>query len=227
MAVVETAEVTKILLIDDHALFRAGVRQILDLAVDLRVVGEAANCSEALALVRETKPDVVVLDVGIPGDRATTTTRRILAQAPGTRIVIVSMFDDAGTVRDLLDAGASAYLLKSVTQEELISTLRGVRIDGRLVLAISRRSFDQVSGARAQPLSKREVEVLELVAQAFSNVQIAHRLNIAEGTVKRHLRTIFGKLDATSRLDAVNKAMATDLIAPYRLSRQHQEPWSP
>jgi DNA-binding NarL/FixJ family response regulator len=126
------------------------------------------------------------------------------------------MFDEPAVVKELLAAGASAYLLKSVTREELISTVRGVRSDDRLLLSISRKSFEMVSGACPAVLYSREIEILELVAKAFSNLQIAHHLQIAEGTVKRHLRNIFTKLGAVSRLDAVNKAVAMNIVVPFQ-----------
>ncbi|MFE9657483.1 response regulator [Micromonospora sp. NPDC006431] len=208
---------TRILLVDDHALFRHGLRELLSMEPDLTVVGEASTGAEAVAFAAAHRPDVMLLDVGIPGDHAATTIARTLAAAPATRIVILSMFDEPIVVRELLGAGARAYLLKSVTRDDLVATLRSVRTDaGRIMLSISRESFEQVSDAGARILSDREVEIVSLVAQAYSNSQIARRLDITEGTVKRHLRNVFTKLGAVSRIDAVNKAIAMNLVSPEK-----------
>ncbi|MFJ6194959.1 response regulator [Micromonospora sp. NPDC092111] len=215
---------TTVLLVDDHALFRQGLRELLSMEPDLTVVGEAGTGAEAAALAATHRPDVMLLDVGIPGDHAATTIARTLAAAPATRIIILSMFDEPAVVKELLGAGARAYLLKTVTRDDLVATLRSVRTETDLImLSISRESFEQVSDAGAKVLSEREVEIVGLVAQAYSNSQIARRLDITEGTVKRHLRNVFTKLGAVSRIDAVNKAAAINLISqekpPVRRSR--------
>ncbi|MEU2610285.1 response regulator transcription factor [Micromonospora sp. NPDC007271] len=208
---------TRILLVDDHALFRHGLRELLSMEPDLTVIGEASTGAEAVAFVAAHRPDVMLLDVGIPGDHAATTIARTLAAAPATRIVILSMFDEPSVVKELLGAGARAYLLKSVTRDDLVATLRSVRTDAdRIMLSISRESFEQVSDTGTRILSDREVEIVGLVAQAYSNSQIARRLDITEGTVKRHLRNVFTKLGAVSRIDAVNKAIAMNLISPEK-----------
>jgi DNA-binding NarL/FixJ family response regulator len=212
----ETTAPTTVLLVDDHALFREGMREILMLEPDLQVIDEAGNGAEAIARAVQSRPAVVILDVGIPGDDAASTVTTLLARVPTTKIIILSMFDEPAVVRELLAAGASAYLLKSVTRDEVISTVRSVRAGDRLMLSISRETFEQVTGGGGGPLSGREVEIVELVARAYSNVQIARSLMITEGTVKRHLRNIFTKLGAVSRLDAVNKAVALNLVAPFQ-----------
>lgn len=204
---------TRIILVDDHALFRDGLRELLCMEPDLTVVGEASNGDEAVALIEQHHPDLMLLDVGIPGDHAATTVCRALSVAPTISVIILSMFDDPQMVKELLNVGARAYLLKSVTRADLVAAIRSIRSDGkRMLLSISRESFEQVSNSELKPLSAREIEIIHLVAQAYSNVQIAHRLNITEGTVKRHLRNIFTKLGAVSRIDAVNKAMAMNLL---------------
>jgi len=210
---------TRILLVDDHALFRHGLRELLSMEPDLSVIGEASNGAEAVAFVAAHRPDIMLLDVGIPGDHAATTITRTLTAAPATRIIILSMFDEPAVVKELLGAGARAYLLKSVTRDDLVAALRSVRTDpDRIMLSISRESFEQVSDSTAKVLSDREVEIVGLVAQAYSNSQIARRLDITEGTVKRHLRNVFTKLGAVSRIDAVNKAIAMNLVSPEKPS---------
>ncbi|MFD4206015.1 response regulator [Micromonospora tulbaghiae] len=202
-----------IMLVDDHALFRHGLRELLSMEPDLVVLGEAGTGAEAVVMAARHRPDVMLLDAGIPGEQAAATIAHTLAVAPDTRIIILSMFDEPAVVKELLGAGAQAYLVKTVTRDDLVATLRSVRGDGdRVMLSISRESFERVSDGRSSILSAREAEILALVAQAYSNSQIGRRLDITEGTVKRHLRNVFTKLGAVSRLDAVNKAVASNLI---------------
>jgi DNA-binding NarL/FixJ family response regulator len=197
-----------ILLVDDHTLVREGLREILETQSDLRVVGEAKDSDTTMALVDETKPDIVLLDVEIPGADVTTTVKEIKNRSPRSRVIILSMYEGPQLVQALLTAGIRGYLLKSVHWQELVVAIRAIRADGdRIILGVSRESL--AAGQQEAPsvrLSAREAEVLDLVAQALSNGQIAARLQLTEATVKRHLRNIFVKLGAVSRLDAVNKA---------------------
>jgi len=197
-----------ILIVDDHALVRQGVRRLLETQQDVRVVGEAGQADAAVALAAATEPDIVLLDVEIPGGEVTETVRRIGENSPRSRIIILSMHEGPDLVQATLAAGIRAYLLKSVHWQELVVAIRAVHADGdRVILGVSQESL-QAARPRPEPgeLSDREREVLGLVAQALSNNQIASRLGLTEATVKRHLRNIFTKLGAVSRLDAVNKA---------------------
>lgn len=208
----------RIAVIDDHALFREGLREILETQEDFEVVGEAGDSEGAVALVEREQPEVVLLDVEIPGDDATQTVTRMRAISPESQIIILSMYDGPQLLSRLLAAGIRGYLLKSVHRQELISAVRSVRNEpDRLVLAVSRDSFAQVQGGGSKVvLTDREREILELAAQALSNYQIATRLTLTEATIKRHLHNIFTKLGAVSRIDAVNKALAASLISPRR-----------
>jgi DNA-binding NarL/FixJ family response regulator len=207
---------TTILMVDDHALVRQGLRKLLETQEDLRVVGEAGEAGKAVTLAAETEPDIVLLDVEIPGGEVTETVRRIAEHSPRSRIIILSMHEGPELVQATLAAGIRAYLLKSVQWQELVVTIRAVQSDdGRVILGVSQESLQAArqrpgEAGRQRPeqgeLSAREREVLGLVAQALSNGQIASRLGLTEATVKRHLRNIFIKLGAVSRLDAVNKA---------------------
>jgi DNA-binding NarL/FixJ family response regulator len=209
----EPDERTTILIVDDHALFREGLREILGAQEDMAVVGEAGTSHQAITLVADKQPDVVLLDVEIPGEDVTSTVSRISELSPGTQVIILSMYDGPQVVRSLLAAGVRGYLLKSVHRHELVSAIRTSREeDGRIVLAVSRESLARLQEPQTGPLSGREREVLELAAEALSNFQIATRLGLTEATVKRHLRNIFVKLGAVSRIDAVNKAVAASLI---------------
>jgi DNA-binding NarL/FixJ family response regulator len=199
---------TTILMVDDHALVREGLREILQTQGDMHVVGEAADSATTVALAAEKQPDVILLDIDIPGGEVTSTVNQIRSRSPGSQVIILSMYESPELVQALLAAGVRGYLLKSIHWQELVVAIRAVRADSdRIVLGVSRESLSYTQpGSSAGTLSARELEVLDLVAQALSNGQIASRLQLTEATVKRHLRNIFVKLGAVSRLDAVNKA---------------------
>lgn len=209
----------KVLLVDDHELFREGVAEIFATTEDLRVVGKAGNGEEAVKLVLEEKPDVVLLDVEMPGMAAEEALRRILCCSPSPKVVVLTMHDEPRLVRILLSLGAQGYLVKSATREELFSAVR--TIDGnenRVILSVSRDTMNRLEGGDKGLLSARELEVLSLAARAKSNSQIASRLYISEGTVKRHFTNIYAKLGARSRVEAINKASAAGLITTEGLS---------
>jgi DNA-binding NarL/FixJ family response regulator len=209
-----TAEAIRVALADDHALMREGLRQILMAQHDISVVGEAGDSSGALAVVAAEKPDVVLLDVEMPGEDVTVTVRRMKAASPRTKVIILSMYDRQHLVQSLLALGIKGYLLKSVTGEQVVAAIRNATAqDGNVVLSISAQSLSAAADYDSV-LTDRERAVLQLAASAMSNVQIASRLSLTEATVKRHLHNIFTKLDAVSRIDAVNKAVARSLILP-------------
>jgi DNA-binding NarL/FixJ family response regulator len=197
-----------ILLVDDHALVREGLCRILRAQADMRVVGEAGDSFTAVALAAREHPDIVLLDVEIPGGEATSTVRQIRDCSPGSRVIILSMYEGPMLVQALLAVGIGGYLLKSIHWQELVVAIRAVQADSeRVVLGVSQESLGHVRhGPGTGTLSAREREILELVGHALSNSQIASRLSLTEATVKRHLRNIFIKLGAVSRIDAVNKA---------------------
>jgi DNA-binding NarL/FixJ family response regulator len=204
-------------LADDHTLFREGVKEMLSTDPRLSVVGEAANSQAAVALCVERKPRVLLLDVEMPGPGASVVIRQIRRLCPQTQVIVLTMHDDADVVHDLLDGGAAAYLLKTIPREELLAAVRSVtREPSTVLLSVSRQTVEQLDSqrrtARQGPLTERELEVLRLTSQAFSNSQIATRLHITEATVKRHLTNIYSKLNAVSRVDAVRKATAARLI---------------
>jgi DNA-binding NarL/FixJ family response regulator len=209
----EPADRISVAIVDDHALFREGVRGILEAQSDMVVLGEAGDSAGAVALVTRTRPRVVLLDVEIPGDDAIMTVTRIHRASPNSQVIILSMYDGPQLVRSLVAAGIRGYLVKSVHRQELVAAVRSARTDdGRIILQVSRESLANVQESRSGVLSERELEVLGLTAQALSNMQIASQLGLSEATVKRHLRNIFVKLGAVSRIDAVNKAVAAKLI---------------
>lgn len=201
------ADQTTILIVDDHALVRDGLRLLLEAQDDMSVVGEAGDSMAAVAVAAERRPDVVLLDVEIPGGEAVNTVRGIRSGSPRSRVIILSMYEGPQLVRDLLAVGIRGYLLKSIHWQELVVAIRAVNADAdRVVLGVSMESLRLAGQAEpAGMLSAREREVLDLVSRALSNGQIASRLGLTEATVKRHLRNIFVKLGAVSRIDAVNK----------------------
>jgi DNA-binding NarL/FixJ family response regulator len=207
-------ELIKIAIVDDHDLFREGLKEIIQANDDLVVVGEAGDSETAVAVVADRLPDVVLLDIEIPGDEVTATVLRMNEASPDSQIIILSMYEGPHFLRSLLRVGIRGYLLKSVSRHELISVIRGTRTDDdRILLSVSRASLTHLeNGPAAGTLSHREWQVLQLAAEANSNVQIAHRLGLTEATVKRHLSNIYSKLGAVSRIDAVNKAAAASLI---------------
>ncbi len=209
--------VVRIVLADDHTMVREGLSEVIGFEPDLEVVAEAGTGPQVLAAVSSHRPDVVILDVEMPQHDVTATLAQIRRMSPHTKVIVLTMHDEHYLVRDLLSRGAHAFLVKTVSRQELVSTIRSVMGDEeRVVLAVSRESLHRMSDPEASRLSVRELEVLDLVAQALSNAQIASRLTITEGTVKRHLRNIFLKMGAVSRLDAVNKAVADGYLRQPR-----------
>ncbi len=203
-----------VVLVDDHALFREGVAELLASDRAFHVVAQGSDSAEALALVTAHRPDVVLVDVQMPGPGARATVSRLRQGHPNTRVIVLTMHDRAELVRELLDQGASAFLIKSITRLELIAAVRSVVTSrDNIVLSVSRRTIKQLDNPpRNVALSARELEVLRLAALALSNAQIGKRLRITEGTVKRHLTNIYAKLGAISRVDAIRKATAARLI---------------
>jgi DNA-binding NarL/FixJ family response regulator len=179
------------------------------------VVGEGSSGIEAVKLAADLQPDVLLLDVEMPGPGARATIGSLRYAAPFTKIVILTMHDDPVLVYDLLESGASAYMVKTVAKDELIAAVRSVnRGDGNVLLSVSRNTIERLDSqhSRGKVVSDRELDVLRLLAKAKSNAQIAAELYITQGTVKRHLTNIYAKLGAVSRMDAVRKAVAGRLI---------------
>ena len=215
----ENGDYIKVLLVDDHALFREGVAEIFDAEEGMQVVGEAENGLEAVALAAEEKPDVVLLDVEMPVMGAEKAIGQILRASPHSKVLVLTMYDEPRLVRKLLALGAHGYIVKNATREELVAAVHTVhRVENRVVLSVSRNTADRLEGSEKSVLSRRELEVLLLAARAMSNSQIASRLHISEGTVKRHLTNIYAKLGVSSRADAAKKALTSGLITFRDLS---------
>jgi DNA-binding NarL/FixJ family response regulator len=206
----------RVLLADDHAMFRQGIKEMLSTDGEIEVVGEAENGREAVVLTEKLAPDVVLLDVEMPVMGATEAMERMLENSPLPRVVIVTMYDDPSLVRELIGLGAVAYLVKSATMEELHAAVHTaanspVGPDKNVVIVTSPKAFR--NQAEADGLSERELEVLLMVARGMSNQQIAASLHLSEATVKRHLANIYPRIGVSSRGEAVRKALSKKWIS--------------
>jgi len=212
-----------ILIVDDQALFREGLRTLLSVQPDFKVLGEAANGEEALRQAVQLSPDVVLMDLRMPVMNGVVATHRLHETLPRCKVIVLTTFDDDEYVFDGLRAGAVGYLLKDVSSEKLFEAIRAASkgeyfllpsITAKVMAEFSRlsRSSPASMEVLAEPLSPREMEILRLVATGASNRDIADRLVIAEGTVKNHLTNILGKLSVKDRMQAVLKAREYGLI---------------
>ncbi|PKV93794.1 LuxR family two component transcriptional regulator [Amycolatopsis echigonensis] len=203
-----------IMLVDDHPVVREGLRGMLEAEDDLTVVGEAGSGDEAVALDRVKQPDVVLMDLRMPGLDGVGAIRAILKETPARRIVVLTTYETDADILRAVEAGASGYLLKDASRTELAGAIRAAN-RGETVLAPSvagklvhrMRNPEPVS-----PLSAREVEVLRLVAKGRTNAEIGRELHIGEATVKTHLLRVFSKLGVSDRTAAVTTALDRQLL---------------
>jgi two-component system, NarL family, nitrate/nitrite response regulator NarL len=210
----------RVLIADDHTLLRHALRKMLEAEPDMEVVAEAADGADLFSAAARGRPHIVLLDMEMPGHQPTRAVPRLLRMRPQPKVIIVSMHDDPQLVNEMLKLGVRGYLHKAVGRHDLLMAIRGVHNSrqGVTVLLSKALTWSKAPDPVAGFLTEREQEVLALVALALSNRQIAAQLSITEGTVKRHLRNVFGKLGAVSRIDAVNKAGRLP-VAPSSPSR--------
>lgn len=205
----------RVLVVDDHPVVRAGIAALLESASDMQIVGTAASGEDALAQVPTADPDVVVMDLRMPGIDGDEATARILAAHPGVRVLILTTYESDDAILSAIGAGASGYLLKAAPEEELLAGVRAVAA-GEVALApsVSRILVARTRApASAGPaLSPRELEVLRLVAEGLSNREIGARIHLGEATVKTHLLRAFAKLEVNDRTRAVTRAMELGLL---------------
>jgi DNA-binding NarL/FixJ family response regulator len=208
----------RVVLADDHQMFREGVREMLATDENIEVVGEAKNGEEAVALAKRLRPDVLLLDVEMPVMGARETMDQLFGElSPPPRVVVVTMHDEPRLVRDLLARGASAYLTKSASLQELLSAVRSASAGaGGDAVVVPQEVLDRL-GNEADHLSDRELEVLLQAARGMSNRQIAGSLHLSEATVKRHLANIYPKLSVVSRTEAVRVALSNGWISTREL----------
>ncbi|UUV28871.1 response regulator transcription factor [Amycolatopsis roodepoortensis] len=202
-----------IMLVDDHPVVREGLRGMLEAEPDLSVVGEAGSGDEAVALSRIKQPDVILMDLRMPGLDGVGATRKILADRPGQRVVVLTTYETDADILRAVEAGASGYLLKDASRAELAGAIRAAS-RGETVLApsVAGKLVNRVRNPTTSPLSAREIEVLRLVARGSTNAEIGRALHISEATVKTHLLRVFGKLDVSDRTAAVTTAMRLGLL---------------
>lgn len=214
-------ELWRLLLVDDHALFREGLAGLFAYQDDFKVVGEASDGEMALRKVAEVRPDIVLMDIDMPGEDGISTTRRLKAEFPDVTVVMLTVHDATDKLLEAIKAGAQGYLVKNIRTAELLDQLRGLK---RGEAAITRRmaarileEFQRSEAAHDEPsseLTTRELEVLELVADRLSNKEIAGRLVISEHTVKNHLKNILSKLHLRSRREAADYGLARGWVRP-------------
>jgi DNA-binding NarL/FixJ family response regulator len=214
----------KVLLADDHTMFREGLAGILSRYGGMEVVAEVSNDAEALRLAHETKPDVVIMQVQMPFEKAKESLRRMRSASPPPKVVIVTMFEEPRYVRELMELGASAYLIKSATTEQLLAIIRAAVLDPtgeNVIVGMPRGMLEKTGEGSGGVLSARELEILLLAARGLSNRQIATRINVAEGTVKRHLANIYPKMGVSSRGEAAKKALTEEWITIQEVTEEN------
>lgn len=206
----------KVLLVDDHVLFREGLVQLLNSQPDMTIVGQASSVQEANSKARTLRPDMVLMDLTLPDGTGVEATYDILAELPTTKIVILTVHDDDHQLFAAIRAGAVGYLFKNVRTTELLKTLRGVaRGEAGVSRALARRILDEFSRspqtADTEPLTTRELDIVHELANGATNREIAEKFVISENTVKNHVRNVLSKLHLHSRRDVVDYAKSRGL----------------
>jgi DNA-binding NarL/FixJ family response regulator len=204
----------RLLIADDHPVVRDGLRGMLANEADFEVVGEAASGAEAVLLTERERPDVVLMDLRMPGVDGATATAEITERFPGTRVLVLTTYDTDADILRAVEAGATGYLLKDAPRERLFPAIRSAA-RGETVLAptVATRLVNRMRVPAEEALTSREIEVLGLVARGSSNADVAASLFISEATVKTHLLHIFGKLGVDDRTAAVVAALERGIIA--------------
>src|SRR5262249_50467709 len=204
----------RLLLVDDHALFREGLIALLSYQKDFTVVGEAEDAESAVLQARALKPDIVLMDIELPGDDGVSATQQLTMELPAITVVMLTVRDDSQTLFEAIKAGAQGYLVKNVRSWELLEQLRGLaRGEAAISRRLAARILEEVRGQTepvgpGEALTPRELDVLELVAARLSNAEIAERLVVSEHTVKHHLKSILSKLHLRSRHQAAAYGVA-------------------
>jgi DNA-binding NarL/FixJ family response regulator len=206
-----TEEKISVLLVDDHSLVRRGFRRMLEDEADINVVGEAADGEEAINLVRSLAPRVIVMDCALPGMNGLQATRKILQMAPGTLVLMLSMHTEETWVRQALDAGARGYVLKNAMDLELGSAIRRI-VNGETVLDGQLSMQESLKGERNSGLTRREVEILQLICDGKSNKEIAVQLELSANTVAVHRANIMDALGIHKTAELVVYAIRNGLV---------------
>lgn len=200
----------KILLCDDQAVIRDGLEMLLTLEKDMQVVGSASDGAEAIELAAQKRPDLILMDLKMPGVNGIEATRDIHARFPHIKILVLTTYDDDEWVFDAVRAGASGYLLKDTPRQKIVEAIRGT-VEGKSFLdpAVAGKLMNQIASNQTQPaslltekLTERELDVLRLIAKGFNNADIAGQLHLSEGTVRNHVSAILEKLGVSDRTQA-------------------------
>lgn len=211
----------RIIIADDHGILRAGLKSLLSADPNLQVVGEAANGKETLRLVNEFKPNVTIMDIGMPGNEGLEATRQVIQSSPNTKVIMLTMHEDGAVLQECLRAGAAGYIIKRAVEGELIDAIYAVNrgiiyihpslvplLVARPVTTDAHKSFDPAT------LTEREIEILGLIVQGYTNREMGDALNISVRTVETHRSNLMEKLNLHSRVDLVRYAKEHKLIKP-------------
>jgi two-component system response regulator NreC len=209
--------VISVVLVDDHAVVRSGIRLLLDGEADMEVIGEAGNAKDALFRARGLKPDVILLDVVMPGQSGIEVLPKLLEESPETKVLVLSMQDDPSYVREAFASGAHGYVLKEAADMEVVSAVREIAQGGRYVhptlgARMVAADAEERAAAEADPLSDREREVLRLLALGHTNQEIAEKLYISVRTAESHRAHIMQKLRLATRAELVRYALSHGLL---------------
>ena len=219
----DTSGPIRVLLADDHAMFRQGLAAILASYGGMEVVAEVPNDGAAIRLARETRPDVVVMQVQMPFERAKEALRRMRSSSPSPRVIVVTMLEEPRYVRELMGLGASAYLVKSSSADHLVAAVRAAVLDPaarNVVVGMPSAMLEGTQEGVESVLSARELEVLLLASRGLSNRQIASHAQLAEATVKRHMANVNLKMGVSSRGEAARKALTEGWITIQEITEQ-------
>ena len=214
-------------LADDHRIVREGIRQLLESAKDIEVVAEAGDGEEAQSLIEQWKPDVAVLDIQMPKASGIEVTRWVRAHLPRVGVLVLTAYDDDPYVMAVLQSGANGYVLKTAKTDDLIQAVRDVyegksALDPSITKKVMSNLFRGPENKVVEPLTDRELDVLRLAARGYTNKAIGMQLNISDRTVQGHLAHIFSKMQATSRTEAVMRAVSFGWISqgPDQISEE-------
>jgi len=223
MTVAEPRERIRVMLVDDHTLFRKGVASLLAACPDIEVVGEAENGAEAVAKVPEVMPDLILMDIQMPEMDGLEATRRITSEHPYVKIVMLTVAEEDRSLFEAIKAGAQGYLLKKMEPDEFLDLVRGVSrgeapisraMASKILGEFGRRVREPQAEDPAAKLTGREREVLQLLTQGSTNKEIANALTLSENTVKNHLKNILAKLHLQNRVQAVAFALREGIVEP-------------
>lgn len=213
---ISSSQPIRVMLVDDHTMVRRGLATILKVFDDLVLVGEAENGAEAIKLCDKVQPDVVLMDMVMPNMDGATTTRVIRQQFPQVQIIALTSFKEGNLVKNALEAGAIAYLLKDVSSDDLARAIRAAHSGRATLSAEAAQAFVETSNLPPVPgldLTEREREVLALMVEGLNNTQIAGKLTVSPSTIKSHVSNVLSKLGVASRTEAVTLALRNHIVS--------------